>query len=446
MPLSRYTLTLAIALSVTSIARAQAHKLAEADLASFASRIEIKMTLDGEVRVQQEGKTLNIKRLATGQHDYFERILAISKTGLPEKTARFYKVAKVTLDDGHEKSQRSFRPERSFIVSQRTRDRLLSFSPKGPLTHEELELTEHFDSMAIPGILPGREVEVGDSWKVANAAVQALCSLEALISHELSCKFTKVEGDVAHLLIGGSVKGIELGGEVKLNVTATATFDLKKSRITRVDWQQHDEREQGPVTPAFKADVTLTIVRTPLDDPPAEINDLALVPVPEGTPPEHLTALSFTDYKDRFTFNHGRAWQMVAPTEEHVVLRLMDRGDFVAQATLTPWKKAAAGMHLSPDEFHDAMINAPAWEQIQELEKVKKVNDAGANQVFRYAAEGTLNGIRVVQYYYLVAGEQGDQLVVTFTMTPQQAAKLGSQDIALVRSITFPALKSASAP
>jgi len=53
------------------------------------------------------------------------------------------------------------------------------------------------------------------------------------------------------------------------------------------------------------------------------------------------------------------------------------------------------------------------------------------------ASSGELDGTRTVQYYYLIIGPQGDQLMVTFSVVPQHVQRLGSRDLEMVREITF---------
>ena len=50
-------------------------------------------------------------------------------------------------------------------------------------------------------------------------------------------------------------------------------------------------------------------------------------------------------------------------------------------------------------------------------------------------AQGQLDGVAVVQNFYLVAAPGGEQVVVAVTMTPKQADKLGARDLTLVGSL-----------
>ena len=85
------------------------------------------------------------------------------------------------------------------------------------------------------------------------------------------------------------------------------------------------------------------------------------MPVPEGSPPRSMTDLTFKDIKNRFELRHAREWQVVGRGDAHTVLRLMDRGEFVAQVSIAPWQKAEAGKHLAGEDVKAIVANSPGW-------------------------------------------------------------------------------------
>jgi hypothetical protein len=429
-------------LTLTGGARAQAYALVESPLADAYFHIELAMSLNGELRVQQEGKTLTLKQTATARHDYVERILEAGKV-LADKSARIYQAAAADITADREKSSRVFRGDRRFIVAQRLKDQTMAYCPLGTLTREELELTDHFDTLSLPGLLPGREVKIGESWKIANAAAQTLLDLDGLIGQDLTCKLEKVTGGTAHVSVTGSAAGIDMGASVKMKIDGTYQFDLKARRIIALEWKQNDQREPGPISPGFQADIVTRVARTPVEAV-AELNDFALVKIPSGKePPEKLTRLYYGDPQGRYELVHGRDWHLVGRSNQQLVMRLMERGDFLAQLTVTPYRKTTPGNHISEEDFKGAIAQAPGWDA-ENVEKGSVVPSPGGYWIYRIGASGTLNNVKAVQYFYLVAGSQGDQVVLTFTMAPAQAQKLGTRDVELVRSLTFPSRKDSA--
>jgi hypothetical protein len=427
-------------LAGTTLAAAQTYPLAEPVRAGDCSRYHLEMTLSGELKVTRDGKRTPLTLAAAATHDFAERILSVGQSGLPDKAARIYTNARATIRAGDERSERNLRPERQLIVAQRHGDPSLVYSPSGPLTREELELTgEHLDTLTLTGLLPGKAVAAGETWKVNNAVAQALCGFDGLTEQSLTCKLEEVKDDVARVSVTGTASGIELGALVKLTVTATCRFDLGKKHLTELEWHQKDERDQGPASPATAVETTTKLTRTAIAEPEA-LNDVKLVSVPAGFDvPPPLLQLEYRDPKGRFELALGRDWQTVGQTDEHLVMRLMEQGDFVAQVTITPWKTNPEGKHLSADEFREAMARTPGWEMEQELQVGEVPLPKGDDRwVYRISALGKMDGLDVMQNFYLVAGPGGKQVVLLFTLTPKKAQKLAERDLSMACSIDFP--------
>ncbi len=287
-------------------------------------------------------------------------------------------------------------------------------------------------------MLPGKDIAVGGTWTVATQAVLALCDLDGLVSGSLTGRLAKVQGDVAEGTIDGIIKGIGMGAQVTLEVKARFAFELKEKRIIAVEWQQHDERLQGPISPSLTADVTYKLKRTPILEP-NELSEIALVRA-LAVPLDKMSNIAYRDPKGRFDCAFNRQWHLVGQEDKHVVLRLLsERGDFVAQATITPYLKASGNADV--EEFARLMAGTPGWEQEGDLlEKNASVVVASDSnmKVMRVGASGKLSGVPAIQYFHLVTGPRGDQLLVTFTMDPKQAPNLLSHDLTLIRGITLP--------
>ena len=58
--------------------------------------------------------------------------------------------------------------------------------------------------------------------------------------------------------------------------------------------------------------------------------------------------------------------------------------------------------------------------------------------VYRISALGKMDGLDVMQNFYLVAGPDGKQVVLLFTLTPKKAQKLADRDLTMACSLDFP--------
>jgi hypothetical protein len=436
---SRFRVAVAVLFTSVPCCLAQTCSVAEPIKAGDCFNVRLEMTLKGKLHIQKNGTASDLPLEAAGSHAFDERILALGTSNLPEKSARRYTAARAIIQVASDRSERTLRPERSLLVAQRVKDQTLVYCPAGGLRRSELELTsEHFDTLALPGVLPGKDVQAGDTWKLANSVAQGLCNFEGLTEHTLTGKLESVSNGVANFSISGTASGIDEGAMVKLSVEATGHFDIASKRLTTLEWRQKDEREQGPVSPASTVETTTKVERKAIDQP-NNLSDVALVSVPDKEPPSAMLNLECADVKGRFELMHPREWQIVSQTPDHVVLRLVERGDFVAQATITPWKSAEKGQHLSPEAFKDAMNSTPGWEPERELQANEVPADGDGRWIYRLSEQGQLDSVAVVQNFYLIAAPSGEQVVVAVTMTPKQADKLGARDLTLVASLVLTA-------
>ncbi len=434
--MKRMLLSMAVFLACYGGVQAQTVNLAEAPLPKTCFRNDLSMDMTGKIMMQQEGKTITLRQNAFARHEYVERVLEV-KDGIGDKAARIYHAAGATITVGSDATKLAFQPEHTLMVAARNRTQLQSYCPNGLLTNEEMELTEHFDTLALPGLLPGKDVAVGATWVVPSSVVIALCEVDGLVSGQLTGKLNSVQGSVADVTVTGIVKAIGMGAQVVMEVNGRVAFEIKEKRIIAVEWKQHDERMQGPVNPSLNADVTYKIKRTPVAEP-NDLNDVALVR-PLSVPADKMTDVTYRDPKGRFGFQHGRNWHLVSRDDKHLVYRLLtERGDFVAQATLTPYSKESPGKMMELEDFVRRMAEVPGWTQEEVLEKNAHFDVAEDLKVYRVGAGGKLSGVPAIQYFHLVTGPHGDQLIVTFTMDPTQVSNLTQHDMAFLRGVSFP--------
>jgi hypothetical protein len=417
-------------------ARAQTYTLAESPREDECFRITTETNLGGTLKVTRDGKPVTVRISATNEHTFAERLLAADNR-VAKKALRRYStaVSRATMDG--DRVERNLPAEHRLIVAQRTADSLLCYSPDGRLTRTEVEVvSEHFETLHLTGLLPGKDVTVGESWKVDSGVAQSVCLFDGLISHTLTAKLKNVAAGMATIAIEGGAKGIENGALAELTVAAEVRFDLEKKRILNVVWKQKDVRDQGPVSPAAEVETTTVLKRELLAEPPAELGPAAMARVLAEEPARTAYHLLHRDPRNRFQFLYARDWHIVGQTEHHIVMRLLDRGDFVAQVTVTQWQNAGAGKHISPEDFEKLTAGGTGWKPEEVLERGEVPTDGG-RWVYHVTARGELEGSKVVQNFYVVASADGDQMILTFTMRPASATRIGTRDLALVNAIEF---------
>ena len=428
-----------IAAFTASFVSAQPVVLAEERKAGETFRIALGLTVSGKVKTTgADGKPDTLAITATATHKYAERIDALTDRGTIARTIRGYTACESEATLPGAKTKRTLPQTRRVVVVDQTTDGPVAFSTGGSLTRDELDVACHFDTTTIPGLLPGKAVSVGESWNIPAPVVQALCLFDGLTKHDLVGKLAEVKDGAAVFSVEGTAEGVEVGATVKLKIALKGTFDLGSKRVVKLTGEETDEREQGPVAPACEVKATLEVTRTALADEPAELTaaDRAKVPA-AGTIPPGLLALQHEDPTGKYQFFYSRDWHIVAATNEHLVMRLVDRGEFVAQATILGWKKTTPGQHATTVEIKDAVAKQPGWVAEKMTEDGEIPTDSG-RWLYRLVASGKQDDVAVVQAFHLLAGPKGDQIVVTVIARQEMASRIGTRDVSLINAIEMP--------
>jgi hypothetical protein len=411
-------------------------ELAESPKAGELFQVELQLALVGRMKVDQDDKPEQLPIEAKAKHHYRERVDPVAKPAV----ARHYFEAVTESAVAGARSIKKLADDRRGVFVYRNPDGAQPVSPAGPLSRGELEIVaEHFDSLAIPNLLPGKSLSVGDSWTVPNDAVQAVCHFDGLIKAALVGKLVAITESRATFAIDGTAEGVEHGAKVRIAVAARGIFDTEKRLVERLDWTQTDDREAGPVSPAMEAKVSIVLTRSRVETPGKELEAL-LAKRPAGPKaPDLWTQLRHVD-ANGYEFVYGRDWHIVVRNDKHLVLRLLDRGEYVAQATFAAWKPAAgADEKAALAEFVEATRKSPGWTPEKVLENGPMSVGEGRS-VYRLCARGKQDGVDVVQAFHLLEGN-GRHLAIATVCNVGAAEKLGTRDAALVAAVEFTAKK-----
>ena len=420
-----------------SVGFAQSYTLTEIPKTGECFRYTLDTTVTGMLKIPTDGKQIPIKLAVTGKHAFTQRTLMVKDDAIT-RTARSYEKAETTVAVGTDNSKQALRSDRQLIIAQQGDAGIVCYSIAGPLTREEKDLvSDHLDTLRLTSILPTKAVDLDEKWTLSNPTAQMLCSFEGLISHDLQARVSEVKDGAAIVRIEGKASGIELGAMVNVEIDATLSYALLPKRITSLEWKRRDVRDSGPANPPSELETTVKLTRTVLENEPKDLSDSSLVSVPTNMDiPGPLAQLSLKDPKGRYSMMHARDWHVVSASDSHLVMRLIDRGDLIAQGTITTWRKAEPGKHLSGEEFKQIVNSQPGWELEEQVDDGEIPTDDG-RWLYRITGKGMVNGLKVVQTFYCLADKDGNQLLITFTMKPTHSTKIGTRDVALVNAIEF---------
>jgi hypothetical protein len=397
-------------------------------------QVQMAMNLRGKLEIRGEEKVTTLDLNASAQHVFAERVLK-EEAGTPMSVGRHYYTAQADITAHQNTQKRTLRPERRTQVATLNAAGTIVYAPNGPLTREELELTaDHLDVLALHSLLPGKEVALNEIWPAPLLAAQALAGMDGVTENKLQCQFTQIDGSVATIAVTGSLEGIHRGAELTVVTNGKFQFHLNERRIVQVEWRQQETRKQGPVSPASTIE-SVTVARWTRGAEAPDLSDGIVNLFPPAPTAGHLL-LVYQDGKGRFSFTYDRDWHVVAQSDTATVMRLLERGQLLAQAHITPWRSAAPGSHVTLTELEDQLRRSPGFE-VEHLVPSQDVPTTGGLWIGRASALGKSGEALLVQSLYAVASPKGEQVLLSFTTEANKAEKLAAREFGMVKSVEF---------
>lgn len=377
---------------------------------SVRTAVEVK----GDLKVNPDGKEVTtVPMLVQADLQYTERFLTIKSDGTL-KAARLYGVAKARIRIKDTDLKQSLRDERRLLIIQHKGEDATLYSPVGPLTREELELVDAAGSSTVlAAILPGKAVAIGDSWKLSPQTLARLLGLEAVSEQDVVIKLTKVEESLAILSLDGKITGAVGGVSSEIDLHAKANFDLKKRAVTWLAMQYQEKRAIGHAQPGYDATIRVRTVAEPTTIIPELAND-PLAKLPLEPKPEH-TLIEFQAENAGINLAHDRRWRVMVDRIDVAILRLIDRGDLIAQCNVNRLPPLPKDKPLTLAAFQKSVETTLAKNGGQVLEAAQETTkDEG--KILRVTVAGSASEIPIQWFYYHLADAQGRRASVVITL------------------------------
>jgi len=319
-------LGLAALLSLAGTAPAQAVRLEEKFTAGYQYRVQIRVEISGSLTPPAEkGKAAPQPLSVSGESaiDYDERVLSLDRSGQVDRTIRHFSRVDFDRKVGDMPQKTTLRKEVRRVVLMRLETAEVAFSPDGPLTWGELDLlrTDVF-TPALVGLLPTREVQLGDRWTVAEGAVRELTDLEKIERGGLEARleqYVTLQGRKhARISFVGTVQGTNEDGPNLQKLEGFLYFDLTSNHLSYLSLKGRHSlldgqgKEVGHVDGRFVLTRQAGIRSRELDD--QALRGLKLEPDADNT------RLLYDNPDLGISFLHPRSWRVAAVQGRQVAL------------------------------------------------------------------------------------------------------------------------------
>jgi hypothetical protein len=135
-------------------------------------------------------------------------------------------------------------------------------------------------------------------------------------------------------------------------------------------------------------------------------------------------------------FFHDRDWHLFRRTPQAAVLRLLDKGSFVAQCNIAKVPDAEAGKHTTEEQFQED-IHKSLGDKLKEIAKAEELESDDGVYRYRVTAIGQVGDVPMTWLYYLCASPSGKQVGFVFAVETSLLERLANRDLAMVSSLVF---------
>jgi len=399
-------------------------------------RVTVVLEVGGDVIGKVEGKIEREKMSVVCNLLYDEKTVEVP----PEadgrwQSVRFYDQATAVVKVAEDGVKLTLSPQRQLIGAEIDAETVTLFALRGPLTRDELELVDvQGNSLLLDRFLPRKPVAVGDTWKHSDTLVAALLGIERVAEADVQSTLTEVTDDVARFDMSGRVEGAIYGVTTKISVRAKYRFDLRRRRIDWFTMLVEEKRNASPVADGVDAVARLKVQIEPSAGA-AELAEAVLKEVPSSATAA-VTELAYASAEGGWQFTHDRRWHVYRDHPQLAVLRMMDRGELIAQCNVSSLPKLPPQKTLSLADFQEEVKKA-LGEGFEEFAEVGQWEEDDHRRFYQVNVRGEASEIPIQWNYYLIVDGQGRRVVFAFTFETRLADRFQGAGRKLVRSLRF---------
>lgn len=418
---------------------ADTYRLRPANIADRIERVRTIVEVEGQLRLNADGSEVKHLPLSVkADLSYTQRTLEAAEGFKQMRLIRHYDTAEAKIKLKDSELTNGLRDVRRQIVVEAKQGQATFFSPSGPLTREELDLVHVPGSgLILAALFPEKAVAIEDRWAPSEEAISQLLGLETINSQDIAAALTGVENDVASISIEGKVAGAVGGVSSDIELKGKLHYDLQKKAVTWLALACKESRAIGHARPGFDV-----VTKVQMVSAPTKATELLGDKVLAGLPlraTTNSTAIELDSPTAGYRFVYDRRWEVMLDRHDATILRLVDRGDLIAQCNISRLPSLPKNQQLSLEGFQ-ADVKRTLGKNFGSIKEAAE----GANRelrILRVVVEGVASELPIRWTYYHVSNESGDRASLVFTMEGSLAEKYAAIEDELLAGFHFTEIK-----
>jgi hypothetical protein len=401
---------------------------------------KVLVEVEGKLKLNADGKELkHLPIKVQGELQYVERVVKQSKQWTDVRLLRSYRTAKANLRLHQSDLTTTLRADRTLIAAAANEKQAVLFSPGGPLIREELDLLEVPGSgLALESLLPAAAVKVGGQWTLSEVTVARLLGLDAVSEHDITCTLDSVKDNVAIASLAGKVAGAVEGVSSDIELKGKLNFDLKQKAVTWLTLGYKENRAIGHAQPGYEVVTKLRMVSAPVETA-EELSDKAIAGL-SVEPDAAQTLIELNAESAGFQLLHDRRWRVMLERGDLAVLRLVDRGDLIAQCNITPLAPLAKDKQLSLEGFQSD-VKRVLGKNFEEVVEASEESADNGHRLLRVVVAGAVGELPIQWTYFHLSDEAGRRASLVFTIESSLLSRFAHLDRELIGNFHFTASK-----
>jgi hypothetical protein len=429
----------ALILTASSLPAAEARKtcvLRSRRAPGSIDRVVAVLEVGGDLKFVDKDEVKRAKMSVASTVTYEEKTLALPTDNKdPWRSIRHYGKADAVIKVDRGGAKRALRADRRMIGVQIDGRSVTLFSPNGTLSREELDLIDtQGNSMLLDRLLPGGPVAQGDTWKHSKPLIAAILGLDEVGRSTVKSELSELSDTSAKIEMTGRVEGAVCGVSTRIALRAKYRFNRKTGRINWFGLLVKEDRDIGHVARGLDVVARLRMQIEPIKQS-EKLSKAALAGM-ALEPNAKTTQLAYRSADGGWQFTHGRSWYVTDDEHDLAVLRLIDRGELVAQCNVAPLPKVKPGRQTTLAKFQEDIREALGDHFGEFVEAARRTGESNY-RVLRVVVRGLVSDLPIQWNYYLIADEHGHQVAFTFTVEASLVERLGRADRELVDTLRF---------
>lgn len=394
------------------------------------THVEAAMEVGGDLKLVADGAPKQLPMSVVANLKYDEQLLAVDELARPVRSLRYYDEARavIKVDQGGEKP--NLDPTRRLVaVEKPDRGAAVMYCPTEAMRREDLDLIDiPGNTLLVDRLLPAEPVTPGQKWKLSDDVLANLLGLDAVSWSDVESMLGAVAEGIADISAGGSISGAVGGVSTEIEFKARYRFDLDRKQITYLALLIKEKRSVGHIGPGLDTVAKVLMKITPIAS--SERLTIAAAKTPALSP--ELARLSFAPPKGQYWFQYDRRWYVTSDEPKLAVMRLIDRGELVAQCNLSALPSSKTTPTLA--EFQKDVQNTLGKSFGQFVNASQSTSEAGYT-VLRVVAHGVVSELPIEWVYYLVADSRGQRVSLAFTYEQSLTERFAQADRTLVAQL-----------